>query len=215
MTTEKNEPPRARRGPSPLRRAFYIAFLVFALVFLYLLWYRGLTFFRVPSESMVPTLAPGDYIYTLPEKVYRRGDIVVLRDPLMKDGYLVKRIVAVPGDTVEINLGYLSINGKYASEPYIREPMNYALEKLTVPEGEILVLGDNRNESDDASRWLIDPDTGKAIDAPNAQTDVVDGKRWKRTVPLSTVVGRVRYRYLPFDRMGPIASFPLTNSAGQ
>jgi signal peptidase I len=209
------EAPRARRRLSPARQAFYIAFVLFAAVFVYWLLFRGLMFFRVPSESMLPTLAPGDFIVTLPQQVYRRGDIVVLADPLMKGGRLVKRIAAVEGDTVEVSLGYLTIQGRYASEPYIHDPMDYAIETLTVPTGEVLVLGDNRNESNDASRWLINPDTGEAMDATDAKSDIVNGKRWKRTVRVSTVVGKVMYRYLPFGRIGGVSSYPLTNSAGE
>ena len=207
--------PPARRKLSPVRQAFYLAFIAFSAVLIYWLWYRGLVPFRVPSNSMLPTLQPGDYIFALPQPEYHRGDIVVLHDPLQHGGYLVKRIAGMPHDRLEIDYGYLSLNDKYASEPYLREPMNYALDDQTIADGEVLVLGDNRNESDDASRWLINPVTGEAIDATNAQSEIVDGKRWKRSVPIDTIVGKVVYRYLPFDRMGPVASYPLTNSAGE
>lgn len=206
-------PPKSRH--SRARTAFYLAFLLFAAMFLFVYAVLGMRFFRVPSNSMEPILVPGDFIVALPHQTYRRGEIVVLEDPLMKGGYLVKRIVAIAGDEADINLGYLSLNGKYASEPYIVEPMGYVVEPITVPEGEVLVLGDNRNESDDASRWLINPDTGEAVDASNAHTDIVNGKRWKRTLPVDTIVGKVVCRYLPLRRVGPIPSYPLTNSAGE
>ncbi|NUM53679.1 MAG: signal peptidase I [Candidatus Hydrogenedentes bacterium] len=206
-------PPKHRL--SRVRTAFYVAFLAFAALFLFGYVALGMRFFRVPSESMEPILKPGDFLVALPQSAYRRGDIVVLADPLLKGGFLVKRIVAVAGDHADINLGYLSLNEKYASEPYIVEPMEYIVEPIVVPDGEVLVLGDNRNQSDDASRWLIDPDTGEAIDASNADTDMVEGKRWKRTVPVDSIVGKVVYRYLPFGRTGPVPSFPLTNSDGE
>lgn len=205
--------PKARRL-SPARKTFYIGFIGFAAVLVYWLLWKGLAPFRVPSDSMIPTLLAGDFIFALPQPDYKRGDIVVLHDPL-QDGFLVKRIVGVAGDTIDVNYGYLSINGKYASEPYIHEPMAYIMEPQQVAEGEVLVLGDNRNESDDASRWLINPETGEAIDASRIQSDVVDGKRWKRTVPAASIVGKVVFRYLPFDRFGPIDSFPLTNTEGE
>lgn len=207
-------PPRAKKM-SRLRLSFYIAFLAFSTVPIYYFGFRGLTAFKVPTGSMMPTLLPGDFIFALPADEYRRGDIVVARDPLDPGAYIVKRIVGMPGDTVEVNYGYLSIDGQYASEPYLREPCAYVLEPEPVPAGEILLLGDNRNESDDASRWLIDPDTGRAIDATRIQSNIVDGKRWKRTVPLDAVIGRVVYRYLPIGRIGPIRSFPLTNLTGK
>ena len=212
--TEMPRPVAPPRRLHPVRQAFYIAFISFAAVFVYALLFKGMMFFRVPSQSMEPTLIPGDFIVTMPEHDYRRGDIVVLKDPLHKDEYIVKRIAAIGGDKVETGLGYLTINGKYASEPYLREPISYVLDPITVPGGEVLVLGDNRNESDDASRWLIDPETGKAIDATDAYSDYVGGKRWKRTVPETEIVGKVAYRYLPFKRVGGITSYPLTNAAG-
>ena len=208
------QPLTPQRRLHPVRQAFYIVFIAFAAVFVYALLFKGMMFFRVPSQSMEPTLAPGDFIVTIPAQEYHRGDIVVLTDPLHKGEFIVKRIAAVGGDKVETGLGYLAINGKYASEPYLREPMGYVLDPISVPSGEILVLGDNRNESDDASRWLIDPQTGKAIDATDAYSDFVNGKRWKRTLPETEIVGKVSYRYLPFKRVGGIRSYPLTNSAG-
>ena len=140
---------------------------------------------------MLPALQQGDYILTLTDDRYLRGDIVVLKDPESEGGgFLVKRIVAIGGDTVAIQGGALVLNGEYASEPYVREPMNADFEAITVPEGEVFVLGDNRNESDDSSVWK-DP-----------------------TVPVKSIVGRVRYIYLPWSRMGRVDPYPLTNVSG-
>jgi signal peptidase I len=200
---------------SRLRLSFYIAFLVFSIFPIYFFGFRGLTAFKVPTGSMIPTLMPGDFIFALPAEQYRRGDIVVARDPLDSSAYIVKRIVGVPGDSIEVNYGYVSIDGQYASEPYILEPCSYVLEPEPVPAGEVLLLGDNRNESEDASRWLIDPETGHAIDASRLSSNIVDGKRWKRTIPIEEIVGKAVYRYLPLGRIGPIHSYPLTNLAGK
>ena len=117
-----NETPQPLAPPRrlhPVRQAFYIVFIAFAAVFVYALLIKGMMFFRVPSQSMEPTLTPGDFIVTMPQQDYQRGDIVVLKDPLHKDEYIVKRIAAVGGDTVETGLGYLAINGRYASAPYL------------------------------------------------------------------------------------------------
>ncbi len=211
-----NPPPEApkRTRLSRGRRIFYIVFLVFAAVFIYEFGYVGVRPFEVPSGSMIPTLVPGDFLFAVPQPQYHRGDIVVLTDPLTPGGYLVKRIVGMPGDTISAENGYLAIDGLYASEPYIREPMNYQMPPRKVPDGEMFVLGDNRNESDDASHWLIDPETGHAIETDKPNVDTVNGKRWKRTVPMKSIVGKVHYIYLPFSRMGPLHSYPLTNTAG-
>ena len=220
MTTEVDTAPEGtgpvlKRRLSRGRRVFYLGFIGYAAVLIYFFAVRGAVPFKVPSGSMEPTLLPGDFLFTTKEPTCRRGDIVVLRDPMTPGGYLVKRIVGMPGDTIGIDNGSVFINGKYASEPYIREPINYVFPPHKVPPGEVLVLGDNRNESDDASRWLIDPETGQAKETDDTTTDAVAGKHWKRTVPLDSVIGTVRLIYLPFSRMGRVMPYPLTNTAGE
>ncbi len=102
---------------SPGRYAAYIVILCVSVVLIYLFAGRGMRFFLVPSSSMEPTLLRRDYLVTLREGAYHRGDIVVIEDPEDKKGYLVKRIVATQGDTLAIDGGALFLNGKYASEP--------------------------------------------------------------------------------------------------
>ena len=179
------------------RLVFYILILVCAPFIMYLGLVRDLRFFLVPSESMEPTLLRGDYLVTLNDQPYHRGDIIVLRDPTQAGAYLVKRIAGLPGDTVAVVQGALILNGKYASEPYIKEPIQYEMEPVTVPEGQVFVLGDNRNNSEDSSMWTRER---FGID---------------HTVSQDAIVGRVRYIYFPFSRMGPVAGYPLTNSEGQ
>ncbi|MCC6488292.1 MAG: signal peptidase I [Candidatus Hydrogenedentes bacterium] len=217
VDTEEEAPPVEAPPPrrlSKTRRAFYIVFIAHASVFIYFFGWVGVRPFQVPSGSMLPTLQPGDFLFAVPVDSYRRGDIVVLRDPLITGGYLVKRIVGTGGDRISVDNGYLSINGEYASEPYIREPIEYLMPPHEVPPGEVLVLGDNRNESDDASRWLINPRTGEAVESRDTTIDTVEGVPWKRTVPVDSIVGKVEYIYLPFSRMGTIKAFPLTNTRG-
>jgi len=180
-----------------------------APVLIYFFGFRDMAFFKVPSSSMEPTLAPEDYLVTLNQDTYERGDIVVLRDPTQpgERAYLVKRIVGLPGDEIAVEFGKLLINGKYASEPYTKEPMEWTLEPLRVPEGGVLVLGDNRNESLDGGDWELEP----------PDRDMTDEERaaWRRAVPMDSIIGRVRYRYRPWSRRGVIPSFPLTNTAGE
>jgi len=173
-----------------LRNTYYVIILLICAVLLHFFQVRGMRFFLVPSRSMEPTLHPNDHLLTLTEPVYQRGDIVVLRDPVNPGEYLVKRIVAVAGDELAVQIGGLFIDGEYASEPYIKEPMAYTLGPIEVPEGEVVVLGDNRNESEDSSRWR-DP-----------------------TVPVDAIVGKVRYIYLPMDRAQPVRSYPLAGTGG-
>ena len=164
-----------------------IAVLILALIGAYFFLYREMRFFRIPSTSMEPTLHPVDQIVTLAEGTYHRGDIVVLRETDGSGDYFVKRIVGIPGDKITIMGGVLNINGSYASEPYIAEPINYEIrEPVEVPAGSVFVLGDNRNNSSDSHDAL-----------ESFSTDII--------------VGRVRYIYYPYGRMGGVPSYPLTS----
>ncbi len=115
---------------------------------------------KVPSGSMENTIMTGDrvigsrlsYYFTDPQ----RGDVVIFRFPDNEKIYYVKRIIGMPGDTVDIADGHVYLNGSKEplEEPYIREPM--FLEPpmhFEVPEGSYFMLGDNRNYSMDARFW--------------------------------------------------------------
>ncbi len=179
---------------SPARQAAGILLLVCAGGFFYAMLGLGMRFFAVTSISMEPTLHDSDRVMALPSKSYRRGDLVVLKDPLARNGHIIKRVVAMPGDTVEVYGGALHVNGVYISEPYRPEPIDYVLE-YEVPDNEVFVLGDNANWSTDSHNWAA------AFKKTNA---VVPG-----AVALDSIVGRVRYRYLPFGRIGPVQPYPI------
>jgi signal peptidase I len=115
---------------------------------------------KVPSGSMENTIMTGDHVigsrlsyrFSDPE----RGDIVIFRFPDNEKIYYVKRIIGMPGDTVDIIDGKVYLNGSEEplDEPYIREPMvPEAPMHFEVPEGCYFMLGDNRNYSMDARRW--------------------------------------------------------------
>jgi signal peptidase I len=121
--------------------------------------------YHVPTGSMLPTIEPGDRIlgtkfhYWLWDPA--AGDVVVFRSPervrALSPGpdseRLVKRVVAVEGDVVEVKDGKLFVNGEPRSEPYVRERPRYRLGPVVVPADHVLVLGDNRNDSLDGHVW--------------------------------------------------------------
>ncbi len=122
----------------------------------------------IPSLSMFPTLQVGDQLAVDKiSKYYRtfnRGDVVVFHPtpeyvkcsgrPNAASEALIKRIVAVEGDSIEIKNGYLYLNGQVQHEEYILEAHKYNLDKCTVPPGCVFVLGDNRNHSLDGHIWV-------------------------------------------------------------
>lgn len=86
-----------------------------------------------------------------------RGDIVVFRFPKDNHRDFIKRIIAVPGDTVEIKQGKVYVNGRALKETYIKEPPRYDMPLQRIPPDSYFVLGDNRNNSDDSHVWGIVP----------------------------------------------------------
>lgn len=115
---------------------------------------------RVDGFSMNPTLQDGEYIlinklaYKIGEPM--RGDIVVFVFPVNPEEDLIKRIIGLPGDTITVQDGVLSINGVAMNEPYINAPPAYD-GTWQVTDGELFVLGDNRNDSRDSHQWGLLP----------------------------------------------------------
>jgi signal peptidase I len=153
--------------------------------------------YRIPSSSMEPTLhcaatEPGCLAGTSDRVLanrfaYRfidpeRGDIVVFRTPpnvtcLGPSDVFVKRLIGLPGDTVEIRDDQLYVNGEPVPEPYVNggavgEPFG----PVTVGEGEYFMMGDNRTSSCDSREW--------------------------GTVPRENLIGPVFARYWPIQRIG-------------
>ena len=191
---------RSRSSISLGRKLFYAAVIVAAVPLIYLFVGRGMRFFRVPSNSMEPTILIADYLLTLQQDAYNRGDVVVLRDPSRQSGYIVKRIVGLEGDRIEIQGGAVFIDGGYVSEPYRLEPIDYSMLEYRVSEGEVFLLGDNSNWSVDSHNWAAGTEESK-VAQPGG-------------VPLDLIVGRVLFVYLPIERMHKLDPYPLRHLTG-
>lgn len=109
----------------------------------------------VPTGSMETTIMPGDRLYV--NKLFdiedaKRGDILVFRSDELNEK-LVKRLIGLPGETVEINEdGQVFINGEKLNEPYAKQAKGEG-RTFTVPQGSYFFLGDNRPISVDARYW--------------------------------------------------------------
>jgi len=144
---------------------------------------------QVKGPSMEPSFYTGEYIFT--SKVtyklrdYKHGDVVVFHAPDNPDQEYIKRIVGLPGDTVEVRDGTVLINNKVLNETYIAARTTLTTDgflennsPIVVPSGTVFVMGDNRPRSSDSREF-----------GPIAQ---------------SSIIGQVFYRYFPTHRLGPI-----------
>lgn len=141
----------------------------------------------VNNVSMQPTLIAGQrlivikamYVFSEPD----RGDIIIVHPPVAPEEEWVKRLIGLPGDTIEIKHGTVYVNTSPLKEPYVKSAPSYTFAPYTVPAGHYFVLGDNRNNSTDSH-------TG-----------------W--TVTRDSIVGKAWLRIWPFDKWGTVGSYPL------
>lgn len=114
----------------------------------------------------------------------QRGDVVVFRFPKDPRRDFIKRVVATPGETVEIRGGRILVNGKELEEPYIRSRPNYERAPEQVPPDNYFVLGDNRNNSSDSHVWGM--------------------------VPWENIVGKAWLIYWPLGELGLAPNYSLS-----
>jgi signal peptidase I len=118
------------------------------LAVLFLVHKFVLTSTLVVGISMTPTLQPWDYCLTLRTNPYRpqRGDIVTFRDNTEPPQYFIKRVVGLPGETIAISNGLVSINGEPLPEPHTKINPEWQLPATVVASNKIYVLSDRRVE---------------------------------------------------------------------
>lgn len=132
---------------------------IFTLIYLFVA-----QFHKVSGNSMLPTMHSGDYLITdkvsYRLKIPEHGDIIVLKNPRDESQDFIKRIMAIPGDTIKVEEGKVFINGGAISEPYLPDGIQtrsgaFLSEGSTIKVGsnQYFVLGDNRNHSSDSREW--------------------------------------------------------------
>ncbi len=146
-------PPASSAAPakrSHLVREIVETILLTAIIFVVVNALTGR--FRIEGQSMEPNLHDGEYV--LIDKVSyvlhppQRGDVIVFLRPDEHD--FIKRIIGVPGDTVEVRDGRVYVNGQALDEPYLNQPTRQNMAVVKVGPGHYFVLGDNRNNSSDS-----------------------------------------------------------------
>ena len=144
---------------------------------------------QVKGASMEPTFQSGDYIFTskitYKFRPIKRGDVIVFKSPKNPDIDYIKRIIALPGDTLLVDNGIIYVNNNQVNENYISEQTNlwnggYIKEgvSVTIPEEDIFVMGDNRPRSSDSREF--------------------------GPISIDSIIGNVIYRYFPSTKMGII-----------
>ncbi len=170
-------------GVKALAKNFLIC-LATALVF-FAGFQLALQQFRVQQASMLPSFEEGQrVIITKVGPFFRepeRGDVIVFDPPDGGSVPLIKRVIGLPGETVEVKEGSAYIEGIPLEEPYIRERPLYTFKPYTVQSESYFVLGDNRNNSRDSHEG------------------------W--TVPRSSIIGKALFTLWPPCRLGPLPQY--------
>jgi signal peptidase I len=160
-------------------RDLFVSVILAILVILFL--YQPV---KVEGTSMMPALVDQERIF-INKFVYKfggdigRGDMVVFWFPMDPSKSYIKRVVGLPGDSVEVNDGVVFVNGKRLSEPYVPEEYrDHSSGSYTVGPDEYFVLGDHRSSSNDSRSW--------------------------GTVPRRYIYGKAVFVYWPLEKLGLI-----------
>jgi signal peptidase I len=149
--------------PIRAKSTFFSAFLdwvesfIFAIALFLVLRAFVIETFQIPSESMIPTFYKGDRLFASKfSYIFRspyRGEIIIFRAPPHPDLVFIKRVIGLPGDTIEIRDGVTYVNNSPIEEPFVAAASFRNFGPFTVPPGHYFVMGDNRNNSSDSRVW--------------------------------------------------------------
>ena len=195
---------RARRVFWEVAQTLILAAVIFFMV-------RGVAQnFRVEGPSMEPGLHDGQYLLVNKAVYFKldleslskylpfvdgddgskflfhgpeRGDVIVFRYPRDPSRDFIKRVIAVPGDTVSIHDGQVTVNGKLLEEEYLDETTRGDLDNTVVPDGSYFVLGDNRSNSSDSRSWGF--------------------------VPEENIIGKAMFSYWPLSELGGVGNHSI------
>jgi signal peptidase I len=132
----------------------WVISIVVAVVLAFFIRYFIVELYLVDGPSMQPTLLNHErlvvnkFIYRF--RVPQRGEVLIFKYPQDQSRDFIKRVIAIPGDTIEIKDGRVFVNQQLMNEPYILSKTRGDYPLTTIPEGTIFVMGDNRNNSEDS-----------------------------------------------------------------
>lgn len=208
-TIEVSEGYREGAGRKALTALKETAETVLLALVIFLLVRACIQNFKVDGSSMDPSLRSGQYLLVnklaylridpagasaalsplgvdldgaiAPFGTPKRGDIVVFHFPREPSRDFIKRVIALPGETVEVRGGRVLVNNAPLEEPYILHDPSYSRDPVVVPEDNYFVLGDNRNNSSDSHVW--------------------------GPVPVENIVGKAWISYWPRDEWGLVPNY--------
>jgi len=203
-TQQRARGQRARRVFWEVAQTLILAAVIFFMV-------RGVAQnFRVEGPSMEPGLHDGQYLLVNKAVYFKldleslakylpfvdgddgskflfhgpeRGDVIVFRYPRDPSRDFIKRVIAVPGDTVSIHEGQVTVNGQLLEEEYLDETTRGDLDNTVVPDGSYFVLGDNRSNSSDSRSWGF--------------------------VPEENIIGKAMFSYWPLSELGGVGNHSI------
>lgn len=196
ISVENNASQERKFADTPLAKVVnFFLVVIIAVALSFLIRNYILTPYEIPSGSMLDTIQLQDRVMSERISYYigepQQGDIITFTDPSEPSRTLIKRIIAIEGQTVDLRDGMVYVDGKPLNEPYTDGKASYPLDAVegitpeeaisfpyTVPKGYVWVMGDNRTESADS--------------------------RVFGAVPTDTISGKALFRYWPLDRIGAI-----------
>ena len=138
---------------------------------------------NVASRLFPKAVPDGDAVYVF--RGPQRGDIIVFRYPKDLSRDFIKRVIALPGDTVEIKEGHVYVNNSQLDEGYLTDQPHYSEAAQKIPPAQYFVLGDNRNASSDSHVWGL--------------------------VPEENIIGKAWVTYWPVDQLGIVPNVALVD----
>ena len=171
----------------------FFQLLSFYLLVLYFISGYVLAVYKIEGESMNPLLINGDRVVS-DRLVYKlssieRYDVVVMHSPAEPRKYLIKRVIGLPGETIRIDKGVITIDGMVIDESYIPDDLHSSetIDPLNIPKGHYFVVGDNRSISNDSRVWTTQINQYPFV-----------GERY--------ILGKIRARVWPLTRIRWISS---------